>query len=36
MDLKNFITESLYQIVGGINAAQERIAEFNCEVESNF
>jgi hypothetical protein len=36
MDLKNFITESLYQIVGGINAAQEKIAEFNCEVESNF
>ena len=36
LDLKKFISESLYQIVGGINAAQERIAEYNAEVESKL
>ena len=36
LDLKNFITESLYQIVAGVNAAQKKIAGFNGEGESNF
>ena len=36
MDLKHFITESLYQIVGGIHAAQEKIEEFDCEIQSKF
>ncbi len=33
MDLKNFITESLYQIVGGIHAAKEKIAEVESDIE---
>ena len=33
MDLKNFITESLYQIVGGIHAAKEKIAAVESGIE---
>lgn len=36
MDLKNFITESLHQIVEGIHAAQEKIREFDCEIRSDI
>lgn len=36
MDLKSFITESLYQIVEGIHVAQDRINEFDCEIRSDF
>ncbi len=36
MDLKNFITESLYQIVGGIKDAQKKIAASNYEKASDF
>ncbi len=36
MDLKSFITESLYQIVEGIQAAQEKVGEFDCEIRSDF
>lgn len=36
MELKNFISESLSQIVVGIKDAQERIAEFDSKVESKL
>ncbi len=36
LDLKDFISESLYEIVWGINNAQERIAEFGSTVESKL
>ena len=36
MDLKKFISESLYQIISGIVEAQEKIAEFKGEGDAVF
>ncbi len=33
MELRKFVTESLYQIVWGINDAQEEFADSECEVK---
>lgn len=36
MDLKSFISESLYQIIAGIKAAQEKINELSGDEEISF
>jgi predicted ester cyclase len=36
LDLKNFVSEALYQIIAGIKAAQERIKEFHSETEQKL
>ena len=36
MDLKNFVSESLYQIIAGIKDAQDKVAEVKVEKEPKF
>lgn len=36
MDLKNFVSESLYQIIAGIKDAQDKVAEVKVETEPKF
>ena len=36
MDLRNFIAETLTQIIGGITDAQENMSEFQKDKESEY